>query len=463
MIYGRPIGIPHVRLLSSQDILPHPADDKYIAMKMAQPGEDPSINAFFVSSVELYRAMDEIIKRLHQISTTAKSEPNCNLHGDKQDPMHSSTSCCDAATQLAAILQLDGLLQNWHDCLPQHLKFSLDDVDPEDRYPYDIQRQRVILKIRFLGLRILLHRQTILFLLQSPEKRRWPRNASKKWPPLFSDDVGGPVGGLSLDDQGRMTMGHSSFEAQLAHLSAKMCVTSAQLQIEVIDHCRRLNLTGAWWWDFHCMIRKPQLTLAPADYLLPVVFNALCVLFGAMGLRTEDHSAIVPELSKAQMLMQRGLSNIHDMASRGGSKVARSERFLRRLMKAALMQKTEPSATLRQGISTVARDGNNQAAARVAVESLPPAPSGTMPTSPMDLFGDDLLNRVDGFAWSPSANNAFAGENAQDLFHFYGNDNTNGTPRHEDEAIGNLLQSSFDTWTALGGAFQPPIDMDPVW
>jgi hypothetical protein len=38
----------------------------------------------------------------------------------------------------------------------------------------------------------------------------------------------------------------------------------------------------------------------------------------------------------AKMLIQRGFGNIHDMASRGGPKVAQSERFLKRLMKTTL-------------------------------------------------------------------------------------------------------------------------------
>lgn len=74
-----------------------------------------------------------------------------------------------------------------------------------------------------------------------------------------------------------------------------------------------------------------------------VVFNSLCVLFGAMGLSEEDHGAIVPVLYEIHTLMHRGVRNIHDMVSRGGLKVARSERFLKRLMKAAMRQRKNVS------------------------------------------------------------------------------------------------------------------------
>ena len=334
MIYGRPIGIPHNHAFSSQHSHPQAVDDKYIAQEMVQPDGIPSVNAFFVNTVTLYRVMDEIIERLHKVSTTSKSDPGCNLHPDKQNGVQSCS--CDNARQLTSIIQLDGLLQNWHDSLPQHLKFSLDDVDQAHEYADEILRQRVILKIRFLGMRILLHRQTILFLLQDRDKRRWPRNASRKWPPLFSDDAGEPSSAYG-DDPCRKVI-PSSFEIQLAHLSARMCVQSAQMQIEMIDHSRSLKLSGAWWWDFYCRLifRDSHHILVLIVFL--VVFNSLCVLFGATGLRKEDHSAIVPALPKAHMLMQRGIRIIHDMASRGGAKVARSERFLKRLMKAAIQQ-----------------------------------------------------------------------------------------------------------------------------
>jgi hypothetical protein len=248
MIYGRPIGIPHVRVLTGQNSLPQPIDDKYIALGESQPNNVPSLNAFFVNTVQLYRVMDEILERLHEALAAVRSDSECNLHSEKQHG--TQRSCYSAVNRLAAILQLDELLLSWHDSLPAHLKFSIDNVEKDMDYPVGIQRQRVILKIRYLGMRILLHRQTVLFLLQPREQRRWPRNASHKWPPLFSD-IGAESFGNGCNSPARKTA-HSSFETQLAHLSASVCVSSAQMQIEMIDYYRPLKLTGAWWWDFHC-------------------------------------------------------------------------------------------------------------------------------------------------------------------------------------------------------------------
>lgn len=247
MVYGRPIGIPSVWTPSNPDNFPRAVDDRFIALGLEQPEHVPSINAFFVSSVNLYRVMDDIIQRLHGVTAASRAEPGGHL-----------LDTSDAVTQLSSILQLDGLLQGWHHSLPRHLKFSLDGVDAPDwedsTYSQEIKRQKVILKIRFLGLHTLLHRQTILFLLQDPEKRSWPRNNLHKWPPLFSDGAGG-LGPTSWQTPTRgtgATPPPSSFEVSLAHLSAQTCVASAELQIEMIDTHRRLQQSGAWWWDFYC-------------------------------------------------------------------------------------------------------------------------------------------------------------------------------------------------------------------
>lgn len=252
MIYGRPIGIPHIRTVATAGSLPQAVDDQYITAGQAQPEGVPSVNAFFASSVSLYRVMDEIFERLQEGLVAVRPDPTCQFHSDKRlDNYPGPTGCsCNAVPQLTTLLQLDGLLLKWHDNLPTYLKFPMDGVDQPNDDSSELQRQRAILKIRFLGLRILLHRQTILFLLQPQASRNWPRNASKRWPPLFSDDVGGSTA-LRCEASGRPNP-YSSLETQLAHLSVRMCVDSAQLQIEMIDHYRAFNVIVAWWWDFNC-------------------------------------------------------------------------------------------------------------------------------------------------------------------------------------------------------------------
>lgn len=83
------------------------------------------------------------------------------------------------------------------------------------------------------------------------------------------------------------------------------------------------------------------------NFVSLVIFNSLCVLFGAMGLRKDDLSSVLPDVAKAKSVVHQGFGNIHNMASRGGGKVAQSERFLKRLMKATLRrgQKVSDNST----------------------------------------------------------------------------------------------------------------------
>ncbi len=250
MIYGRPIGIPHVNTPTSQNNLPSAVDDKYIACGESQPEGIPSLNAFFVSSTRLYQVMDDILERLHKVLSAMRPNTEDNMSNNTH---YSTLSCAQSpVSQLAAILQQDSLLLNWHDSLEPHLRFSLDSLEGFDDYDPIIHRQRTVLKNRFLGLRILLHRRTLLFLLQPSETRRWPWNASHKWPPLFLDNSEESTGNGTVSP-GR-PQSHSPSEIHLARLSAHICVSSAHLQLEVIDYYRPLKKTGAWWWDFHCRV-----------------------------------------------------------------------------------------------------------------------------------------------------------------------------------------------------------------
>lgn len=334
MIYGKPIGIPHVGYPRNLADLPLAVDDKLIALGENQREDVPSLNAFFLSSVQLYRVMDKILERLLDTQTMTKAD-------NEDRPGEAQGLCgCSALSQLTAILQLDGFLLSWHETLPTHLKFSLDSVEMVRSYPPGIYRQRTVLQNRFLGMRILLHRQTLLFLLQPSKSRRWPRNASQTWPPLFSDLSGcSPVNCRHNGYSGKSAL--PTVERQLAHLSANICVSMAQLQIEQIDLRRPAKFTGAWWWDFHCKpihlvlqeIGKTKRRLHPPDQSSLVIFNSLCVMFGTVGLPTADLVAILPNPSKAKMLIQRGFENIRHMSTRAGPRAAQSEKFLRRLMK----------------------------------------------------------------------------------------------------------------------------------
>ena len=229
---------------------PSLVDDSFTAMGQTQPSDQPAINAFFYSVTKLYHLMDEILdilqdtSRIGRISGTRTPYSQWLLpHQQPSDPM--------ALSQLTAIFRLDTLLCQWHNELPRHLKFSLDGLDDLKALPPIFQRQKGILKMRFLGMRILLHRQSMLYLLQTEGSRSWPRNTSRKWPPLFSDIYGDKYD-ANQHDQNNGGNEASFVEGQLARISATICVQMAQLQIGTVDAGRKLRLSGAWWWDLHC-------------------------------------------------------------------------------------------------------------------------------------------------------------------------------------------------------------------
>ncbi len=193
--------------------------------------------------------MDEILERLHKV----KGIIDADLKGypSKSEGWPLLVDGSSALSYLTVIIQLDEMLLAWHDSLPEFLRFPLEDVSVDKQHPLWLQRQTVILRNRFLGMRILLHRQTVLFLIQ-PEKNVWPQNGLYMWPPVYSDTT------ADMSVGGSITVRHLSkpslSEVTLAHLSAKMCVATALLQIQSIGFYAPLSLTEGWWWDFNCSL-----------------------------------------------------------------------------------------------------------------------------------------------------------------------------------------------------------------
>ncbi|KAL8935904.1 MAG: hypothetical protein Q9216_005203 [Gyalolechia sp. 2 TL-2023] len=315
MLCGRPMGIPYGQFSDYQDLLPQQVDDPHIALGQPQPKDTPSVNSFFRHSVRLYHVMDYVLLTLRDAKTTAYFDLQ-KASGDVriQTPLSNVNALMSLLTTM---LRLDGHLLSWHEYLPPHLQFSLDSTDdiPAAGAPW-IQRQRHFLRSRFLGMRILLHRQTILFLLQPSERRNWPQNGIQEWPPLFSDCYSDTlVGGWTpIRRQGVP----SPVETTLTHLSAKICTTAATLQIEAVEKQLGSSMIGEWW-DFNS------------------IFNALCILSGAMALHRQDLVAVVPNLDTTHSIIQRGLAMIRRVSTNTGltsGKLRQSERLLEKLVRA---------------------------------------------------------------------------------------------------------------------------------
>ena len=355
MLNGRPTGIPCAKISDYQDSLPTQIDDEYITRGQEQPAGTPSLNSFFHHSIRLYHVMDDVLTRLRKAKTTAYFDLQKASSGSRINRPVSSVNAI--ISLLNTILQLDGHLLSWHERLPSHLYFSLDSLQsPNSETPFWVQHQTYSLRSRFLGMRMLLHRQTILFLLQPPERRSWPQNGAQNWPPVFSDCNSDTLVGGSTPFRWQGIP--SSVETTLTHLSASICVSSAVLQIEAIDMRLPSSVSGEWWDDLLGKLPTKldpylQLQAGPnVDQFFShsvATFNALCILCGAMALHRQDLIAVVPVLPKAHDMIRRGLRIIRRIAAMGVLKAQQSERFLQKLIRAALRQDEKVCVASRQG------------------------------------------------------------------------------------------------------------------
>ncbi|KAJ5626402.1 hypothetical protein N7510_002711 [Penicillium lagena] len=399
MIYGRQPTLLHPRF--SNPPLPRLVDDIYIRDSKTQPDRIPSVNAFIHYTVRLYLVMDKITEELQpfrrQSDTSVEPETQRNV-----------------LQSLIDLVEADEHLVSWHASLPDYFRFSLDSTEQQvSPQPWWVQRCKIVLKNRFLGLRILLHRQTILFLLgpcQPMESARYP---SYHWPPLFSDLIHG------LAANGTVVRPQSSFESVLAYLSAQICVRSAQQQIEEISVNRPANLTGAWWWDFHFN------------------FDSLCVLLGAVGLPTEHRAAIILDVAVIHETIRKGLETIHSLVPFGGDKLQQSEHFLQQLHRVAYEQ--EPVRPHEKGPTNSNGDSEDQ---EMLLSTLVSARNRD---TSLDHMG--VGNGIGLEAWGPV--NAPPSSGIQDTT---GNLNTNQMEElggFSTETMGSLLQSSFTFWNAF--------------
>ncbi|KAL8830061.1 MAG: hypothetical protein Q9191_001654, partial [Dirinaria sp. TL-2023a] len=315
MLCGRPMGIPYDAFSDYQDRLPQQIDDDRITRREEQPANSPSINAFFRHSVRLYHVMSDVFLRLRAAKSSAYLELNkASIDVRINRPLSNVNALLSL---LSTIMELDGHLLSWHENLPSFLKFALESLDhstPPTK-PW-ISRQVSTLRSRFLGMRMMLHRQTLLFLLQDPERRSWPQNGFQEWPPLFSDRYNDTsVGGST---QFRRKGLPSQVEVTMTHLSAKICVSCALLQIESIDAQTSCAPSGESWSNFNA------------------TFTSLCVLGGATALHRDDLDAVVIDLHRAHETVQQGLKIMHNLAVNGAPKAKESEKFVQRLIRATL-------------------------------------------------------------------------------------------------------------------------------
>lgn len=244
LIYGKPMGMLSMRQGTCVLDVKSAFDDLYDLTQKQLSENTPSTFAFFFCTVRLYLLMDKIFETLRSVQTSLEQRDR-----NTTDPSFRIT-----------VLDLDSELLEWHSRLPEALRFSLDKVeDPRPDQPLWLQRQRCILTLRFIGMRVLLHRQSVLYLLQSARGNRFVPRSPPQWLPIYSEpDHTQGLGSLS-ENEPQTQKNRFNVASAVARMSADLCLASAKLQIETIKTMRPRGLTGAWWWDFHCKYLKTEL------------------------------------------------------------------------------------------------------------------------------------------------------------------------------------------------------------
>ncbi|KAL4899620.1 hypothetical protein BDW74DRAFT_189000 [Aspergillus multicolor] len=144
MTFGRPAMITKASARSVP--LPVTVDEEYIASssdtQMTQPANQPSIMSFYAKSLELYEILNDILLSLY------KPTP------DEPDDVYGFIFTKDNNEHALTIFELDRALNKWSRSLPPHLR-----GEPAAGSNASIfYRQSVVLRARFLHVRMLLFR-----------------------------------------------------------------------------------------------------------------------------------------------------------------------------------------------------------------------------------------------------------------------------------------------------------------
>ena len=124
-----------------------------------------------------------------------------------------------------------------------------------------------------------------------------------------------------------------------------------------------------------------------------------------------------------------------------------------------MTQETNSSTDIITSPQRPTRGNDEQVTASHAVASLPQVPLGIPSLSSSTGSAFNASGQVQSVDWQPSLDNAIPNLMWSDERSSYGM----STASCNDYMIGNLLQTSFDSWAALEGTFQQPMDTEIVW
>lgn len=242
MIFNRPTGSSHDLPVSMQ-YFRLVINNFDVEKGQEQLNQMPTLDAFILHTAKLYYIVDEISDRLSKacLANTFSSDLGLGIRKSRRTEIPGSRML----TYLTTVNQFDRTLLRWRDSLPDSLKFHLDETHREGEIAGPIQRQRNVLHARFLGLRMLLHRQSLLYLLQGSESRPLPSVPPNEWRPLFSEisvESDSAAYGKNSDP--------SPLETTAALINAGLFVSSARQLLQLL--ARTSSHVEGWWFDFHC-------------------------------------------------------------------------------------------------------------------------------------------------------------------------------------------------------------------
>ncbi|KAJ5131570.1 uncharacterized protein N7515_007609 [Penicillium bovifimosum] len=212
MTFGRPAMIS--KASSGAVPLPVAVDDEYIPVdsskEVSQPSDCPSMMAFYAKSLELYEIMNDVLLSLYKPISDESSEDAHEFTFDNVTGEGERT-----------IFQIDRSLTQWTRSLPPHLRGGSSESSANPIFC----RQKVVLRARFLHVRMLLFRSTL-----------------SKYCAVRDNTTTGPL-----------VSAYDSFPHRVALQCSIICVKTAQESIELIHNNVPADGTGgplpAWWYN----------------------------------------------------------------------------------------------------------------------------------------------------------------------------------------------------------------------
>jgi hypothetical protein len=149
------------------------------------------------------------------------------------------------------VLKLEQDLARWKQELPAELRLiKRENLQDKQVQSLTFSRLPVVLTLRYLNVRVLLHRAVLAKIL---------------------DDI----------EALTSTSDESSFLNVMGHVYLRVCVDSAMEIIELTHaFSRRPDILPAWW--FAAYFGKSIVTATPRSFLTSLVFNAALIIFGAV-------------------------------------------------------------------------------------------------------------------------------------------------------------------------------------